>query len=1202
MALFVMLLISLVYAKPNPEALIPLPIVASNQWPALLLDLGAEPMDVQDQSTQMTMGEVIIQGADTTTRTSENEVTSLHSGFGRWSVDFRFRLSTPAKSDQYQFWARWRQGGEPDVCVQTYEIWAGPDAEHLEKRAAFNLKPKGWESAWIQAENGFKLNPGDVVIDVRDSGAGHDAKVFDAFLLAPVMSTLPVNVKVDKPVVLLELGKLPAFANLTNQPGLLIQAGTAQAGLNAESMATENDEVQVFHQGFGDWQANFKFELDPTVKPGRYRFYARYKSGGEVSQVAQRFTIKAGETAEQLVTRGELTATNNTPWSYQWLQAGSITLLPGDHWLEINNSGKADGAKVFDAFLLEMEAPVADWMSLEQAQARNRFLALSKAVPEAKQHLLVLDGKGGHDQTLFAGLSTREAQKYYEKRAVSYYIGEEAEALAYKLNIVTLPAVLISDDHYTLLGVLSQPQNTEAVIQFLADPVKAGSMPLLPIVQEDKPKNLLNGIPEAWLVGGLQDGLAGISIYGLESETVLRPNPSQPYLSVQMMGGDMQTWQPAKTQADGSVDVLKTTQHAYGWSRGTGYAQIYLHTAQARQVYLHLTQSGIKTAGWLDGQAFQFSVDAIKSTDASATGTSIKTLLKGLTTEGLLATAFADQQEGPQLAKLDLTPGWHSLLVKLVMQHDQGQRFYFKALFTDAQNQPINAIQTRLSDPTVNLTLNSLAAQLRPLIFVDAPANLPQPGDALKLKVDMRWQPILEQNRLPAPLPRFQAKLRLRLLDYQGNEIAVKDINNLFPGQVEVDFGPIAEAGYYAVYPSLLTPDGQLIMNYPADGFSVVPGSAEQQLRLDKKKLWNNDYYALADGDKSFGSAGGYFFWLQRMGLFKSYGSYPGFDVQYQQQWELAKKLGLQLFADSAGDSHWLNDNFEDGRKFIQAASGYSQYFKSTNEIDIRHEPEWQKLREPAHWVARAKWEFEQIHQTRKDGHYVGGSLVRPAEGDWFKQVLQLGLDQYQDAWDVHAYPQKSPRFGQPLGNGSHEDEQGVLAVYAGLGKKNRLPFWLGETGAKAMHGYTGRRWQAEQVAKIIAWVNSRSDYLGLAFCIAHEYDQAYGRIWDYSMGHKPGEAALYTASALIDGLPYQAIDTGDKAIQAAWFGSTLMIWRDDANVTDWPLKLDPAKDWVRVDVVGHSQDLPPDHALLAISASPIYVLPRDDYQRLTRK
>jgi hypothetical protein len=84
--------------------------------------------------------------------------------------------------------------------------------------------------------------------------------------------------------------------------------------------------------------------------------------------------------------------------------------------------------------------------------------------------------------------------------------------------------------------------------------------------------------------------------------------------------------------------------------------------------------------------------------------------------------------------------------------------------------------------------------------------------------------------------------------------------------------------------------------------------------------------------------------------------------------------------------------------------------------------------------------------------------------------------------------------------------------------------------------------------------------YLGLAFCIGHEYDLAYGRIWDYSMGHKPGEAAMYTASALIDGLPYQAFDAKDATIQAAYFGETFMIWRIDEATGNWTLQLDPGK------------------------------------------
>ncbi|MDZ4099002.1 MAG: hypothetical protein U1E13_09910, partial [Methylophilaceae bacterium] len=562
----------------------------------------------------------------------------------------------------------------------------------------------------------------------------------------------------------------------------------------------------------------------------------------------------------------------------------------------------------------------------------------------------------------------------------------------------------MTDDHYDILGVLTTPKSEADVAKFLTDPDKFGSMPTPSAVQGDAAKPLTAGVPEAWLVGGLQDGLAGVSIQGLDTETVLRPNPNQPYLSLQMMGGEMRSWQIAPTQANGVAVIESSTRHSYGWSRGSGYAQLYLHADQATQALLHLQQSGIKTAGWLDGQPFKLTDDQNPSAGFSTAGEKIKTLLHGLTTEGLVATALSDKTEAPQVAALNLNPGWHSLLVKLVMQHDQGLRFQFSGLFTDPAGHPLESIKTQVTDPSADLALNSIAAKLRPVIFVDAPANLPHPGDALKLKVDMRWHPILEETGLPAPLPRFPAKLRLRLVDYSGNEVAVKELSGLFPGQVEADFGKIADAGYYAIYPSLFTTDGKLIMHYPADGFSVVRGVAEQKQRLAKKKLWNNDYYAMADGDKSFQQAGGYFDWLERMGIYKTVGSYPGFDPQYQPQWQQAKQRGLVFFADSSGDSSWLNDNPADGQKFINTAAEFTRFFKATNEIDIRHEPEWQKLREPAHWVERAIWEYEQAHKARSDAHYIGGSLVRPGEGDWFKQVLQLGLDKYQDAWDVHAY------------------------------------------------------------------------------------------------------------------------------------------------------------------------------------------------------
>jgi hypothetical protein len=1133
-------------------------------------------------------------------------INVLHSGFGQWSATFRFNLTLPVVAGDFQFWARWRQGGDPNACVQTFEVWAGPDANRLALRGSLSLKPKGWEYAWIAGDKPVSLKAGDTVIEIRNSGNGHDAKVFDAFLLASPWAALPLAGNAEQPVVLLELGKAPALAALPKPPYLELVSGTATAGANTGALAIENDEALLFHQGFGDWGGRFRFELPATLKPGQYRLQARYKSGGEVSQVKQDFIVKAGPKPEELATRAEFALTNTTPWEYQWLPASTtINLLPGDRWLEIENSGKADGAKVFDAFLLKLDKPLGDWMSVEQAQARNRFLALTKPAAAGPRRLYLLDGKGESADMLFRGLAADAAWPVYENLPVTYLNGPEAETMARQLSIESLPAAVITDDHFTVLGELTQPASETDVLKFLAEPGKFGTMPQPAQVIPEQPIPLKNGVPQAWLVGGLQDGQAGLSVFGLDTETLLRPNPEQSYLSLEMMGGKMRKWLVVPTQPNRDTNIEASTQHAYGWSRGTGYAQLYVYAEQPIQTQLHLRHSGIKSAGWLDGQAFTFSEDPIPPAGfANSIGTQAKAVLHSLTTEGLLATATAERTQSPQLATLNLTPGWHSLLLKLVMQHEQGQRFYFAGLFTDPAGRPLEGVKTQVADPDADLSLQGIAAKLRPLLFVDAPANLPHSGDVVKLKVDLRWQPILEETTLSAPLARFPAKLRLRLVDYNGKQIAEREISDTFPGLVEADFGKLHEAGYYAVYPSLYTNDGRLIMDYPADGFSVVGGSAAQKQRLAQKKLWNNDYYALADGDKGFRQPGGYFAWLERMGIFRSYGSYPGFDAQYRPLWEQAKQRGLQLFADSSGDSNWLNDKPGDGQNFINSAAAYTRFFKATNEIDIRHEADWQKLREPAHWLERAKWEYQQAHQARSDAHVVGGSLVRPGEGDWFKQVLQLGLDNYQDAWDVHAYPQQPPRFGGPIGNGSSEDERGVLAAYTSLSRSNKLPFWLGETGAKAIHGFSGRRWQAEQVAKIIAWVNSRQDYLGVAFCIAHEYDLAYGRIWDYSLGHKPGEAAMYTAGALIDGLPYRAVDTKDGNIQAAYFGDTLMIWRTDETRSVWTMQLDPKKAWVTVDVVGHVKDLAVDNsgkASVSISSSPVYLLPRADYLNLLR-
>jgi hypothetical protein len=249
---------------------------------------------------------------------------------------------------------------------------------------------------------------------------------------------------------------------------------------------------------------------------------------------------------------------------------------------------------------LKLETPLGNWMNAAQAQARNHFLALTKAVPTANQRLYVLDGNGEKDEILFRGLASDAVRTRYEKLPVTYLLGPEAEALAHSLNIPALPAAVMTDDHYVILGVLAKPNSEQDVAKFLVDPGKAGMMPTPTAVVADAPKLLKSGVPEAWLVGGLQDGLSGVSIFGLDNETVLRPNSGQSYLNLQMQDGEMRAWSVAATQANGVADIEASTQHSYDWSRGSGYAQLYIHVDQPTQALLHLKQSGISSAGWLD--------------------------------------------------------------------------------------------------------------------------------------------------------------------------------------------------------------------------------------------------------------------------------------------------------------------------------------------------------------------------------------------------------------------------------------------------------------------------------------------------------------------------------------------------------------------------------------------------------------------------
>jgi hypothetical protein len=1157
-----------------------LPVTGSAGQPALLLELGSAPASLAAPAAGVLGIRGTVSGHDASSAVSEqaDEVVSSHPGFGRWETAFRFGLEPLPASGPYTFWARWRQGGEPSVCEQRFELWAGPDAARLQRRAELRLKPRGWDYAWLAAEPQLSLGREDAVLEIRVSGAGHDAKVFDAFLLGPPppAAALPVTPSRERPVLALELGTAPPRRGAPGPAGLEVTVGRLTEHSGQGGLIEEKDEIQVLHPRFGEFGAGFRFALPQRLEPGQYRFHARYKSGGEVSQVAQRFSVKLGADEASLAERAGFTLSNGSPWEYQWLAGeGTVPVFPGDRWVQVDNTGKADGAKVFDGFLLQFESAATAPMKPADAAARNRFLAGLKTIAQPVRRLYVLDDGSAAGQALFAGLSPPEVQRRLADTAVIYKIGPEAQALARELNLSGLPAAALADAQYSLLGVLAQPGKPAEVARFLDDPRRHGMLPAIPAEPEPPSLPLRDGIPPAWLVGGLQDGIAGLSIYGMDSETVMRPNPGERYLGTELMGGVLRTWQRADAGPDGAV-VIADTGHDYRWAGGSGYAQVYLKTARPTRALLNLERGGESGGVWLDGRE------------------------------------IAPRQGS---AALDLSPGWHRLLLKWVMKLGPGESFGFSARFIGADGKPLEGVETRIADPTADLARNRVAARLRPLVYVEVPANLPRAGDPLKLRVDLRWHELEQERGLAAPIPAFPARLKVEIRDYRGHPVALRELDGVFPSATTLDFGKAPEPGYYAVYASLADTGGRPIMAYPADGFTVVGGNSAQRERLADKKLWNNYYYAFADGDRGFRQAGGYFDWLERSGIFQGYGSYPGAAAGQGPLWDEARRRGLVLFADTGGDSHWLNDDAQAGAEFIARSAAHTRYFKANNEIDIRREGEWAKLRSPAHWVERARREFEAVHRARPDGHYVGGSLVRPGDlggnsgypdglgpGRWFEQVLKLGLDRYLDAWDVHAYPQRPPHFGGPIGNADSEDERGVLAAYARLGRRNVLPFWLGEAGAKAAHGGSGRRWQAEQTAKMIAWVNSRSDYKGLAFCLGHEYDLGQGRLWDYSMGHKPGEAALYTAGALIDGLPYRAVETGDDRVQAGRFGPTLMAWRTDAQALPWQIRLDASQRWVMVDVVGRREALAvPKEGLVAIElgGSPAYVLPEPEYRRL---
>jgi hypothetical protein len=703
-------------------------------------------------------------------------------------------------------------------------------------------------------------------------------------------------------------------------------------------------------------------------------------------------------------------------------------------------------------------------------------------------------------------------------------------------------------------------------------------------IPEEAASAVVSGVPSRWLVT-LSGGMCGLSLWGVDTEAAMRPSIGDPSLSKAFDSTQASTWRPVDTDARKQVVVDASTGN-YTWSRGTGLAHIYLFSPSRQEAWLHLAQTGFQSSGWVNGSPMVFQADR---TVQSPLETGEAEEVASHNEQGTALNVRTRLAQKPIVAELVLKKGWNRVLLKLNMQHKKGDTFAFFARLTDKKNVPLANLKTCVNDPAANNLLKTYARTLLRFVRTDDPSNLLHPGMPLKIQYDLL--PPSEKNMTieRLPVPPFTAELELTLTDYDGQLVARKRVAGTFPGTIDVDFGEKAQSGYYAVHATLYDTSGKVIYVYPTDGFSVVKGVAAQLKRRYQKKMAVT-YYFMSGGRSSYKEA---FPWMQKMGIFRNIGSNPEFPLELA---ERAKGKNLILTMDF-WDIH--NAYSQEKRlKLVEKSAPFTRFFKSYNEIDIHKDVRMT----PAKWTARTKGEYEAVRaKGPANSAYVGGSLVRPGSGTWFLDCLKLGIDQYLDAWDVHAYPQRAPKLEGTCSNSIDETELGVLKCYRKLGKTNTLPFWLGETGARACHGLDARRWQADTVAKMAACIGSRSDFHYIGFlwpwrCIP------YNKPNDISTSHNPADAALYIASALIDGFDYCRLELGET-VQAARFGKTIMAWstagEGGENVS---IPLAAGGKWVMVDVVGRvrQMDVKNNRLEVVLTSTPVYLLREETYNELT--
>jgi hypothetical protein len=171
-------LLSVLAASDIPET----PAMEPVKQGMILLKAGSDKVTPADKTLVVVNAAITAHTGDEYTTQQADDIIAGHKDFGQWETSLRFGLPPSHPAGAFSFWARWKQGGDPEVCIQKYEILAGSKVDALTSRGTFNLKPAGWEYAWVPGGI-VNLKADDSIIEVKISGSGHDAKVFNAFLL-----------------------------------------------------------------------------------------------------------------------------------------------------------------------------------------------------------------------------------------------------------------------------------------------------------------------------------------------------------------------------------------------------------------------------------------------------------------------------------------------------------------------------------------------------------------------------------------------------------------------------------------------------------------------------------------------------------------------------------------------------------------------------------------------------------------------------------------------------------------------------------------------------------------------------------------------------------------------------------------------------------------------------------------------------------